>query len=73
MQKKDIKKTVFACPEDLFGFLCMPFELKNVGAMLQWVLDFLIMGLSWEEVHMYLNDLIMFVPHFVAFLEVQAK
>lgn len=59
--QQDIKKTAFACPEGQLKCVWMPFGLKNAGAMLQWALN-LMMGLSWEEVLVYLNDLIMFSP-----------
>lgn len=69
MHYQDIKKMAFTCLEVQNEFVRMPFELRNAPATLQQALDILIMGLNWEEVLIYLDDLIMFTPTFEIFLE----
>lgn len=68
MRESDIEKMAF-CQEGLFKFLWMPFGLKNVSATLQQALDLLKAGLMWEEVLIYLANLIVFAPTFEVFLE----
>lgn len=45
----------------------MPFSLKNAVATLEKDLNLLKMGLTWEEVFIYLDDLIVFAPMFEVF------
>lgn len=64
-----MKKTAFACQEGLFEFLHMPFGLQNMPAALQQALDLLMAGLTYEQVLVYLDNLIIFTPIFEIFLE----
>lgn len=45
----------------------MSFGLKNAGATLQRALNFLMIGLTWEEDLTYLDDLTVFAPTFIVF------
>lgn len=45
------------------------FGLKNTGVMLQWAQYHSMMGLSWEEFQVYLDDLIIFAPTFEVLLQ----
>lgn len=49
MREENIEKTAFSCQEGLFEFLHMPFGLQNAPATLQWTLDLLMAGLTFDE------------------------
>lgn len=56
------------CQEGLFKFFRLPLGLWNASVTLQWALDLLMAGLTWDEVSVYLDNLVIFalvmLPHF---------
>lgn len=71
MREKDIKKMAFLCPETLIKFIQRLFSLKNAGVTLQRALGLLMMGLTYEGVLIFLNDLIVFASIYRMFFEWQ--
>lgn len=69
MREDSIEKTAFACPNGLLKFVRMPFGVQNAPGNQQRALDLLMMGLMWEEVLIYLGDIIVFGPTFEISLE----
>lgn len=68
MNELDIEKMVYFCHKGLFEFLQMLFGLRNAQVTLQCALDLIMEEVIWEEVLLYLDDLIICTPSFEVFL-----
>lgn len=56
---KDQEKTAFATDQGLYCYKVMPFELKNVGATYQRLVNKLFEPLIGQTMEVYMDDMIM--------------
>jgi transposase InsO family protein len=67
------KFTAFATHEGLWQYRRMPFGLKNAPACFQRIMDLVLAGLLWEEVLVYIDDIIIFSKEWRSHLETLSK
>ena len=58
MDEEDAEKTAFVVEDGLYQFKVLPFGLCNAGATFQRLMQLTLSGLSWEQVLVYIDDLI---------------
>jgi transposase InsO family protein len=60
MEYSDADKTAFICREGSFRYRTMPFGLSNAGATFQRLMDILMVGLKFESIIVYLDDILIY-------------
>ena len=60
----DKEKTAFVCDDGLFEFNVMPFGLTNAVATFQRYMDAVLAGLKWNQLLVYIDDIIIFSKSF---------
>ncbi|KAL0444235.1 UNVERIFIED_CONTAM: hypothetical protein Slati_2146200 [Sesamum latifolium] len=55
---EDRKKVSFITSSGTFGYVAMPFELKNVGATYQRLVDKIFRSQIWRNVEVYMDDML---------------
>ena len=58
MDPEDAEKTAFITENGLYEFNVLPFGLCNAGATFQRLMQLALSGLTWEQVLVYIDDLI---------------
>ena len=58
MSEEDKEKTAFATRNGLYQFTVMPFGLTNAPATFQRLMELILSGLSWEQIKLYLDDVL---------------
>ena len=69
MAQEAIPKTAFICTEGLFEWLVMPFGLCNAPATYQRSMHYILAGLLWTKVLVYIDDILIFSETFEDHLE----
>ena len=64
MSEEDKHKTAFTTRRGLFQFRVMPFGLANAPATFQRLMELVLRGMQWEQVMVYIDDVIVFAPTF---------
>jgi len=58
MHPRDKEKTTFRTNSDNFYYEVMPFDLKNVGATYQGLMDYVFQDMIGRNVKVYVNDIV---------------
>lgn len=64
MAEEDVEKTAFIIEDGLWEFLFMPYGLTNAPSTFQRFMDATLVGLKWNCLLVYLDDIIIFSSNF---------
>ena len=65
MAEADKEKTAFVTRMGLYQFRVMPFGLTNAPATFERLMELVLQGLQWEQLQVYLDDIIVFGKSFL--------
>ena len=60
MEEADKEKTAFVTRMGLYQFRVMPFGLTNAPATFERLMELVLKGLQWEQLQVYLDDIVVF-------------
>ena len=65
----DQPKTAFSTSRGLYEFKAMPFGLANAPSTFRRLMEYVLVGLQWQECLIYLDDVIVFAKSFDQYLD----
>ena len=63
------EKSAFICPQCLYNFKIMPFELVNAPSTFQRLMEWVLRGISWVHGLIYVDDVIVYSETFSQHLQ----
>jgi hypothetical protein len=69
IDEKDKEKTAFVTTDGQWEFNVMPFGLTNAPPMFQKAMDVILSGLKWNQILVYLDDILVFAPSFASMID----